>query len=80
MRILLSSRVDAKQRPGGDSIHMWTLADELRRRGHHVFDSAEELEQAPDILFHFNLGRKAFSFLLLRALEVYPQHHDERKK
>ena len=57
MRILLSSRVDAKQRPGGDSIHMWTLADELRRRGHHVFDSAEELEQAPDILFHFNLGR-----------------------
>ena len=57
MRILLSSRVDARERPGGDSIHMWTLADELRRRGHHVFDSAEELKQAPDILFHFNLGR-----------------------
>ena len=57
MRILLSSRVDAKQRPGGDSIHMWTLADELRRRGHLVYDSAEELKQAPDILFHFNLGR-----------------------
>jgi glycosyltransferase involved in cell wall biosynthesis len=57
MRILLSSRVDAKQRPGGDSIHMRTLADELRRRGHLVYDSDEELEQAPDILFHFNLGR-----------------------
>jgi len=57
MRILLSSRVDAKQRPGGDSIHMWTLADELSRRGHQVYDSIEEIDHSPDILFHFNLGR-----------------------
>lgn len=70
MRVLFTSRIDALQRLGGDSIHLRTIAEQMSARGHEICYSLDDCTQPPDIIHHFNIGRPEEGLFAVKKFET----------